>query len=115
MFKNVLLMSLFRRCFCLFVAGVLLMGPLSVCPRSLTSFSVAKLDTIVFDTSQSACFIGAVDVDDSSDFLAVMVPEVASSVSTELPLQSLSSLLLLPAAGFSSLPFARPPPVAFLC
>jgi len=97
------------------------MGPLSVCPRLLTSFSVAKLNTIntintiVFDTSQSACFIGAVDVDDSSDFLAVMVPEVASSVSTELPLQSPSSLLLLPAAGFSSLPFARPPPVAFLC
>ncbi len=115
MFKKTLLMSLSRQCFCLFVVGVLLIGQLSTCPCSLISFSVVKLNSAAFNTPQSECFVGVVDMDDSPGFLPVVVPEVSLVVSTELPLQNLPPLLLFSAAGFSSLPFVRPPPLVSPC
>ena len=115
MFKSALLMSLFRQFFCLVMVGALLLGQLPGGTRLSASSPVVKLHSSVFDVSTCDYSIGKVENDDSSDFLPAVVPEISLSIAAELPLSYFSAPLLLFAAGVSSPPLARPPPVVFSC
>lgn len=115
MFKSTLLMSLLRQSFCLVVVGILFVGQLPDGSHLSASSSVVKLHSCVFDASTFDSFIGAVEIDDSADFLPAAIPGVSLSTVVELPLSYSPAPLLLYAAGVSSPPLARPPPVVFTC